>query len=287
MDTVFLNGEWIHKDAARISPLDRGFLFADGVYEVIPVFAGKAVRLSEHVVRLERSLAAIRITNPYTLNEWQSIIETLITKNGGGNLAVYLQVTRGAPKKRDHGFPHDALQPTVFAMVSEIATPATEHLDEAKGAAAVTVDDIRWMRCDIKSVSLLPNILLRQQAIEQGAQEAILLRNGYVTEGAASNIFIVKDGVVKTPPRSHLILGGITRDVVIEIIKSHHQPFEECEISEAELHQADEIWSTASTKEILPITQLNRHPVGDGEVGPVWKAVAQWYLHVRRSLFTP
>ena len=284
MSQVYLNGAFMAPQDAHISPLDRGFLFADGIYEVIPAYNGVLFRFDEHLIRLERSLAETAIDNPYRREEWRKLCEELVARNGGGNLSVYLQVTRGVAAKRDHAFPNPPVQPTVFMMTGSIAVPAADSPDTASGSRAITLDDIRWARCDIKSVSLLPNSLLRQQAVEAGASEAILLRDGFVTEGSASNVFIVKNGTVLTPPKSHAILGGITRDLVVELCLRHHIPLEEREITESQLRQADEIWVTSSTKEIVPVIQLTNSPVGDGVPGPLWKTVARHYVTFKRRL---
>lgn len=284
MDTVFLNGDFMPANQACISPLDRGFLFADGIYEMIPAYNGTLFRLEEHLERLERSLREIAMKNPHDRQRWQAILEELVQRNGGGNQAVYLQVTRGAAPKRDHAFPADDLSPTVFAMCSPVAPPAADSPDTATGVAAITRDDTRWARCDIKSVSLLPNILLRQQAVENGATETILLRDGFVTEGSASNVFVVTAGTIATPPRSHQILGGITRDLIIELCRYKGLPIEEREVSEKELASADEIWVSSSTKEVVPVVTLDRKPVGDGSPGPVWKELARYYVDFKRRL---
>ena len=284
MSQVYLNGAFMAPQDAHISPLDRGFLFADGIYEVIPAYNGVLFRFDEHLIRMERSLAEVAINNPYSREKWHGLCEELITRNGGGNLSVYLQITRGATDKRDHAFPNPPVAPTVFMMTGNIAVPAADSPDTATGSKAITLDDIRWARCDIKSVSLLPNSLLRQQAVEAGASEAILLRDGFVTEGSASNVFIVLDGTVVTPPKSHAILGGITRDLVVELCQRHHIPVEEREITESQLRQAHEIWVTSSTKEVVPIIQLNNAPVGSGQPGPVWKTLARHYVSFKRRL---
>ncbi|MAT65776.1 MAG: D-amino acid aminotransferase, partial [Gammaproteobacteria bacterium] len=210
MPTVFLNGEFLPHDQARVSVMDRGFLFGDGVYEVIPAYGGHLFRLQPHLQRLDNSLQAVRIPNPYTEPQWQGILEELVGENAGTDQSVYLQVTRGVMERRDHAFPLD-LKPTVFAMSNPIPEPdpaLAEH-----GINAITLDDIRWQSCHIKAITLLPNVLLRQQAVEAGAAEAILLRDGEATEGAASNLFIVHDGMLVTPPKGPLLLPGITRDL--------------------------------------------------------------------------
>ena len=282
MSIAYLNGAWLPLDEARISPLDRGFLFADGVYEVIPVYAGKPFRLAEHLDRLAFSLHEIQLAPPLDKAGWASLLGELIRRNSGGNLSLYLQITRGAAGKRDHAFPGTDVAGTVFAMTSPLS-PVMD-LDTVTGLPAITVTDCRWLRCDIKSVALLPNILMRQQAVSQGAAEAILLRDGQATEGAASNLFIVRDGTVITPPKSPLILGGITRDLIIELCRAHGVPCQEGAISEAALHQADEIWVSSSTREIAPVVQLDGQPVGTGQPGPVWRHVAGLYNDFKREL---
>jgi len=214
---VYLNGEYLPLDQACVPVLDRGFIFGDGVYEVIPVYGGKAFRLEHHLQRLKNSMQAVRLRNPLTDEDWSTIINSVVSRNNGGDQSIYLQITRGVAR-RDHRFPGDAT-PTVFVMSNLFEAVPTEQLEN--GVKAITLDDIRWQYCSIKSIALLPNILLRQQAVEQGAAEAILLRNGEVTEGAASNVFIVKDGVIITPPKTDCLLPGITRDLVVEQANEH------------------------------------------------------------------
>jgi D-alanine transaminase len=263
---AFLNGEFLPVSEARVSVLDRGFMFGDGVYELIPVYGRRLFRLSQHLARLSRSLAEIRLPNPYPDVDWRAILSKLIDQAEEDDLTVYLQVTRGiAP--RDHAFPQ-AVSPTAFAMATPLRPLPAEVL--LKGIAAVTVDDIRWRRCDIKSVSLLANVLLRQQALEQGADEAILIRAGYVTEGAASNVFVAKDDVMVTPPRGPDILAGITRDLVLELMAREGLPCQESVISANDLFSAQEVWVTSSSKEIVAVTRLNRQPVGEGKPGSRW-----------------
>lgn len=284
MAIAYLNGQFVPLEQARISPLDRGFLFADGVYEVIPAYAGKLFRLDEHLQRLENSLAAIEIDNPLSRTEWTALFNELIAQNGGGNIYIYLQVTRGAAAKRDHAFPNPPVAPTIFAMTGLIATPAADMPDTAEGVTVITLDDIRWSRCDIKSVALLANILMRQQAVSEGAAEAILIRDGFATEGSASNFFIVKDGLIITPPKSHLILPGVTRDLVVELARRNNMAVEEREVTEAELRSADEIWLSSSTREVVPVIRLNGHTLGDGKPGPLWKQIARHYVDYKRRL---
>lgn len=284
MTTAYLNGKFMPLDEARISPLDRGFLFADGVYEVIPAYSSKLFRLDEHLDRLDASLAAIELPNPLARSDWTALFNALIEQNGGGNIYIYLQVTRGAAAKRDHAFPVPPVTPTIFAMTGQIATPAADMPDTTPGVAAITLDDIRWSRCDIKSVALLANVMMRQQAVSEGASEAILIRDGFATEGSASNFFIVRQGVIVTPPKSHLILPGITRDLLVELARKHGMPVEEREVTEAELKGADEVWLSSSTREVVPVTRLNGHPLTDGKPGPVWQQMARHYVDFKRTL---
>lgn len=272
-DIVYLNGSFLPAHEARISVLDRGFLFADGVYEVIPVYAGRAFRLDHHLQRLDLSLRGIRINNPLSMGQWQDILDTLIRQNGGGNQSLYLQVTRGIGKRREHAFPA-ATQATVFAM----STPFPGHAPgDSQGISAITIEDIRWQHCHIKAITLLPNVLMRQQAEESGAGEAILLRDGQATEGAASNLFIVSQGTVITPPVSNLLLPGITRDLVIELCRRHGIPCKEHAISTTALQEADEIWISSSSRGVVPIIQLDQLKIGSGQPGPLWQQVNPLY----------
>lgn len=283
MSMAYLNGDYLPLEEAKISPLDRGFMFADGVYEVIPVYAGCPFRLTEHLQRLAYSLAETAINDPFTAAEWIEVCHQLVDLNGGGNLSIYLQVTRGTPQVRDHAFPQNETPPTVFAMVHSMAIP-TAQPQHNQGFSAITLPDLRWARCDIKSITLLPNILMRQQAVSQQATEAILLKNGNAVEGAASNLFIVKDNVIITAPLGPEILGGITRDVIIELCQQHQLALTQRSIPEAELRGADEIWITSSTREVVPIVTLDDRPVGLGKPGPVWQKVAYYYTQFRRQL---
>lgn len=279
-DTVFLNGKFLPQDQALVPVMDRGFIFGDGVYEVIPVYGGRLFRLDEHLQRLDNSLAGIRLANPMTKAEWAEILDRLVKENGGGEQSVYLQVTRGhAP--RDHAFPEDT-QPTIFISSSTLKPVAAELLQ--KGVAAISLEDIRWKHCHIKAIALLPNILLRQQAIDVGAQEAILIRDGVVTEGAASNVFIVKDGVIKTPPKGPFLLPGITRDLLLELADTKGFENQEWEFGIEELQQADEIWLSSSTKEVLPVTRLDDKPVGTGQPGPIWRQMQKLYQDYKQAL---
>jgi D-alanine transaminase len=272
-DIVYLNGSFLPVHEATVSVMDRGFLFGDGVYEVIPVYGGRAFRLEHHLQRLDLSLQGVRIANPLDHVQWSDILTALIRHNGGGDQSIYLQVTRGAAPTRDHAFPA-GVQPTVFAMGTPLSEPAAAV---RAGLAAVTIDDIRWKHCNIKAITLLPNVLMRQQALDAGAAEAILLRDGYATEGSASNVFIVRDGVVITPPKSNLLLPGITRDLTVELCHANDIPCREADISADELRRADEVWISSSTREVVPIVRLDEQPVGDGHPGPLWQRVSALY----------
>jgi D-alanine transaminase len=277
---VYLNGDYLPINEAKISVLDRGFIFGDGVYEVIPAYGAKALRFEHHMQRLQNSLDAVRITNPLTNAQWQEVLDKLISETGSEDQYLYLHITRGVAS-RDHRFP-DETKPTVFVM-SSVLQPVEPALLE-KGISAVTLDDIRWQHCNIKAIALLPNILLRQQAVDQDAMEAILIRDGDITEGAASNVFIVSDGVIKTPPKGKKLLPGITRDLVVELAKTHNMPVEEVSITEKEFLAADEIWLTSSTKEILPVTRINEQQVGNGKPGAVWRDMYEKYQDYKETL---
>jgi D-alanine transaminase len=271
---AYLNGAFLPLEQAQVPVLDRGFLFGDGVYEVIPVYGGRLFRLAHHLRRLHNSLAGVRIAPPLSDTEWANALDELVTRNGGGDQALYLKVTRGADIRRDHAFPA-AIRPTVFAMSSPL--PGPRDLAREPGVSAITLTDIRWKLCNIKAITLLPNVLLRQQAIDAGSAEAILINNGYAIEGAASNLFIVRNGVIITPPNSTALLPGITRDLVLELAANNALPCREADITEAELFDADEVWLTSSTREISPVILLDGQPVGSGKPGPTWKRMARLY----------
>ena len=280
MNQVYLNGKLLPIEQAQISVLDRGFLLGDGVYEVIPAFGGKLFRLEQHLQRLDNSLSAVRIPNPHNHSEWQKILQQLITSNDN-DLSIYLQVTRGVAPKRDHAFP-DKVIPTVFAMSNIIPEPDPATLE--KGVNAITLDDIRWKRCDIKAITLLANVVLRQEAHDHNAAEAILIRDGQAMEGAASNLFIVSADTIYTPPKGPQLLPGVTRDLILELSREHGLTIEERNISEQSLNNAQEIWLTSSTKEILPVTQLNGNQVGNGRPGKHWQQMIQLYRDYKKGL---
>jgi len=270
MTIAYLNGVFLPIEQAQVSVLDRGFLFGDGVYEVVPVFRGRTFRMAEHLRRLENSLRAVRIENPLSNTRWESIVGELIARNGGGAQVVYMQVTRGVAARRDH-VPVPPVVPTVFAMSYPVVR------DNHKPVAAVTVEDIRWRWCDVKAIALLANVLMRMKAADEGAYEALLVRDGLVNEGAASNVFLVKDGVVATPPHGRCLLPGVTRDLLVELLPRHGIECQERVIARSELDNADEIWVTGSSREIAPVTSLDRRPVGTGEPGPVWRRAVGIY----------
>lgn len=277
---VYLNGEYLPLKDAKVSVLDRGFIFGDGVYEVIPSYGSKALRFEHHMQRLQNSLDAVRIENPLSNPQWKAIIDKLIADTDSQDQYIYLHITRGVAS-RDHRFP-DAVKPTVFVMSSVLNAVDPELLKT--GVIAVTLDDIRWQYCNIKAIALLPNILLRQQAVDKGAVEAILIRDGNMTEGAASNVFIVTNGVIKTPPKDQKLLPGITRDLIVELAKTNGMLIEETTISEKEFLAADEIWLSSSTKEILPVTKINDQQVGDGKPGAIWQDMFQKYQNYKETL---
>ncbi len=277
---VFLNGRFLPLEQATVPVLDRGFIFGDGVYELIPVYSRVPFRMDEHLARLERSLAAVRIANPYAREKWRSTILELVAKQPWGDQGVYLQVTRGVAK-RDHAFPA-GVEPTVFAMSNPLVNPPQELV--GKGVAAVSAPDNRWLRCDIKSISLIGNVLLRQASADAGAAETVLFRDGFLTEASASNVFVAKNGLLLSPPKSNLILPGITYDVVVEIAQQLGVPLEFRDIREAEVRGADELWVTSSSKEILAIVELDGKPVGEGKPGPLFRRAWQAYQEFKRRV---
>jgi D-alanine transaminase len=276
---IYLNGDFLPIEEAQISVLDRGFIFGDGVYEVIPVYSRRPFRLPEHLRRLQHSLDGIRLQNPHTDKKWTTLLERLIAANDDEDQYVYLHITRGVAR-RDHAFPK-GVKPTVFMMSNPLVTPPESLL--ATGVPAITAIDNRWLRCDIKAISLLPNVLLRQAAIDASAMETVLLRDGFMTEGAASNIFVVKNGVLLAPPKNHLMLPGITYDVVLELAVAEKIPYEVRAISEHEVRTAEELLLTSSTKEIMPITRLDDKPVGSGNPGRMFALLYPLYQRYKQT----
>jgi D-alanine transaminase len=268
--TCYLNGAYLPLAEARISPLDRGFLYGDGVYEVMPVYGGRPFRLEAHCGRLTRSLAEIRMADPLDRAQWCEVFATLIARNGGGDQYIYWQVTRGAELGRNHA-PLPDITRTVFAFSAPL--PLAQPAVLENGVACVTTEDTRWARCDIKSVALLANVLLRQLAVDAGAAETILLRNGELMEASASTVQVVIGGELRTPPNSRRILPGTTRGAVEELAARIGLAYRAAAISEAELRGADEIWICAATREVQPVTTLDGRPVGTGRPGPLWRRV--------------
>lgn len=276
-DTVYLNGEYLPLADAKISVLDRGFLFGDGVYEVIPAYAGRLFRFEDHIARLNNSLREIRLDLHKSVEEWLAIFQPML--DSGKDEYIYLQITRGCAPKRDHGFPEQVV-PTVFAMCSEIKP----FPGRVTGVKAVTLEDTRWNNCHVKATALLAHLLLRQEALDRDCAEAILVRNGYVTEGAASNLFAVIDNELITPPNSNEILPGITRDVILELAEVNAIACKEDVIAVEALQDASEIWVTSSTREIVPVIELDGQTVGSGKPGPLFQKMDQLLQAYKQSL---
>ncbi len=274
------NGRLLPLDEIHVSPLDRGFLFGDGVYEVIPVYGGVPLRGREHFERLQRSMDEIRLANPHPVDAWLALVDQLLAHHPG-NQSVYIQVTRGVPQKRDHAIPA-GLAPTVFMMCQPLPTPSREAIEQ--GVACVTARDFRWEKCHIKSTSLLGNVLARQLSVDAGATETILLRDGFVTEASASNVFVVKDGRVAAPPQDHRILLGITYDLLVRLAREGAVALDIRPVPEAELRAADEVWLSSSTKEVLAVTTLDGRPVGDARPGPVFRRMHALYQDYKARL---
>lgn len=268
MSIAYLNGDYLPLEEARISPLDRGFLFGDGIYEVIPVHDSKPIGFSLHYDRMQEGLDAVEIGLGWTLEKWRELCDKLIEANGGGNLAVYLQVTRGADTKRHHAFP-EGVTPTVFGFASPLVVSG-----DIKPLKISSEEDKRWRRCNIKSTALLGNIIHFQKGAAEGNDETILFNaSGELTEGAASNVFVVKDGTVSTPPLDHQVLPGITRLMLLDMLRKDGSiPVEERIVTLREALDADEIWFTSSTKEVAPVVEVDGAPVGSGKPGPLWEA---------------
>ncbi|MFT4561233.1 MAG: D-alanine transaminase [Gammaproteobacteria bacterium] len=276
----YLNGNWEALADAKVSVLDRGFIFGDGIYEVIPVFSGFAFRLPEHLNRLEESLAATGIKNPLNRDEWASTINQLIATNDGGDQSIYLQVTRGVAP-RNHTLVED-VHPTIFLMSSTL-----ESDGPTTAISAITLPDFRWQRCDIKTTSLLANVLSRFEASRLDSEEAIFIRDKYVTEGASSNVFVVKFGRIKTPPLSPGILPGVTRNLLVELFTGPDLNVEQAMISKEELADADEVWVTSSGREIVPVIRIDDRQIGDGNIGPIFREAQSIYRDFKRRFSAP
>lgn len=280
MKTVYLNGEFIAADQARISVFDRGFLFGDSVYEVIPFYHGQGFRLDEHLQRLEHSLRGIQISAEY---DWVSILTRLVELNGGGNLSVYLQISRGSADCRSHIYDVDMV-PTVFASCSPIKDIYDTGPGSVSGVRAIVTADLRWGRCDIKSTGLLPNILVMQQARQAGVEEALMIRDGLLTEGASCNLFVVDKGVVYTPKRGSDILGGTTRELILQLADENGIPAQEVDIDYEQLLAADEVWVSSSTRAVVPVLEIDGQPVADGKKGPLWARMFELFTCYQRNL---
>jgi D-alanine transaminase len=281
---IYLNGRFMPIEEACVPVLDRGFIFGDGVYEVIPVYSRRPFRLREHLKRLQHSLDGIRLVNPHDEDEWMRLIGKLVELNEEEDQSLYLHITRGVAR-RDHAFPQ-GVAPTVFMMSNPLVTSTPEMMNSLveNGVAVVSAVDNRWLRCDIKAISLLPNVLLRQLAVDAGAAETLLLRDGFLTEGAASNIFVVRDDVLLAPPKDNLMLPGITYDVILELAAAASLKTEVRRISEHEVRTAQELWLTSSTKEVLAITHLDGQPVADGKPGPLFRQMHRLYQDYKNSV---
>ena len=271
--TVYLNGRFLPLEDAKISVLDRGFIYGDGVYELIPVYHRQPYRLRQHLARLQRSLDGIRMVNPHTDTKWESIIRELVARTPFDDQGLYLQVTRGVAK-RDHSFPLD-VAPTVFMMSNPLSLPTAEQVE--RGVAVVTAIDERWLHCDLKTISLLGNVLARQRATDAGAAEAVLFRNGFLTEASASNVLIVRDGIILAPPKDNQILPGITYDAAFELARGGGLALEVRPISRDEALAADEMWLSSSTKEVLAVTTVDGKSFAGGSPGPVFRKIYELF----------
>ncbi|WP_288843908.1 D-amino acid aminotransferase [uncultured Deefgea sp.] len=278
---AFLNSQFAPLAELKISVMDRGFLLGDGVYEMIPVYQRVAFRLDEHLARLAHNLAQVSIENPYSRPAWREHIQTLIQAQTFVDQSIYLQVSRGPAYPRQHAFPLEAM-PTVLMFADPLEPPPAQAIES--GVSAITCDDLRWQRCNIKAISLLANVLAKQEAVDAGVAEAILLRDGVMLEGAASNIFIVKNAVIYTPAPSNLMLTGITYDVILELARQHALPLQLERVTAQMLREADEVWLTSSSKEILAIVNLDGQAVGNGQVGPIYKTMYGLYQDFKMTV---
>ncbi len=284
MSVVYLNGQFMPASEAKISPMDRGFLFGDGIYEVIPSYHGRCIGFSAHIQRLQQGLAALDIHSGLTEQDWRELVQQLLKENGAGNLGIYLHVSRGTDSKRAHAYPKD-IAPTIFAYC--FALSAEPEADQAKAPRykAVTAVDLRWQRCHIKSTALLGNVMHHQQAAALGLNECILFdEQDVLTEGSSTNVFIVKHGVVITPPLSHKILPGITRQLLLSILRQYSSLLvEERAVSKAELMAADEVWLTSSSKEVAAVVEIDGKVIGTGEPGVVWQQAQRLFRQHKYS----
>jgi D-alanine transaminase len=266
---VYLNGAFLPPEDARIPVLDRGFIYGDGVYELVPVYRRQPFRMPQHLARLQHSLDGIRLANPHTDGEWAALVGELVARQPFDDQGVYLQVTRGVAP-RDHAFPA-GVPATVFMMSNPLATPSAAQV--ASGVAVVTAEDNRWRRCDLKTTSLVGNVLMRQLAADAGALETVMFRDGFLTEASASNVLVVVGGRIVAPPKDNLILPGITYDAALEFAREAGLPLEVRPVPRAEALAADEMWLSSSTKEVLAVTTVDGRPFGGGAPGPVFRRV--------------
>jgi len=282
MNIVYLNGVFLPAADARVSVFDRGFLFGDSVYEVVPFYQGCGFRLKEHLQRLKNSLRAIRI---HTELDWEEILSELVEQNGGGNMSVYLQVSRGDTGERTHGF-DEAMAPTVFAFCQPIADIYQQGPDQVEPIKAIVTADMRGHRCDIKSTCLQPNIMVLHQAREQGASEALQVRDGLLTEGTSSNLYLVQQNVIYTPKLGSEILGGITRQLVLELADEHGIQIQETDLDYEQLLDADEVWISSSTRAVVPVIEVDGEMIGEGKPGPLWRKMYQLFIEFHQALMT-
>lgn len=281
LSNAYLNGEFLPIEDAKVPVMDRGFLFGDGVYEVVPVYSRRPFRLAQHLQRLQASLDGIGLVNPKTDDEWTRIVLRIIELSDYTDQSLYLQITRGVDNRRNQAFPA-VVRPTVFMMSEELSPSSPEQ--RQYGVAAVTAADIRWLRCDLKTTSLLANCLLRQMSVAADCVETVLLRDSFLTEGAVSSIFVVRNGVLLAPIKNHLMLPGVTYDVVLELAAQHGLRTDVRDVREEEVRNADELWLTSSTREVLPIVTLDGKPIGKGIPGPVFASMYAWYQDFKTSV---
>lgn len=279
---VYLNGDYLPLAEASVSVMDRGFLFGDGIYEVIPVYAGQLFRLPQHLRRLNRSLSEIFIDKSYLKEDLEEVSANLLSKNNVQNASLYWQVTRGRSSQRDHRFPSNT-EVTCFATVNPL--PSAAQQPDATGRKVISVEDVRWQRCDIKAITLLANCMARQQAENQGADEAIMVRDGFAIEGSASNLFMIQQGCLVTAPESHWILGGITRELILEIAREKGLRVSERLFTLDELLQADEVWISSSMREIQPAVSVDGQAIGNGQAGPMWHQITEYYMAYKQKLY--
>lgn len=282
MHEVYLNGSFVPLAEAKVSVLDRGFLFGDGIYELIPAYGGRPLRPAAHLARLRNSLDGIGMAAPLSDSDWPAVFERLLAAAPDADQSLYIQITRGAAPSRDHRFPTAAVPPTVLAMTKPLAPRNPALL--TTGATVILRDDIRWLRCDIKAIALLANVMLREAAHQLGAEEALLVRDGNVVEGSTSNLFIVRDGLIITPPNGPLLLPGVTRDLTLELAAGAGMALAEQPVPLSDLLGADEVWLTSSTREVMPVTRVDDQPVGNGQPGPVWRRMDALYQDCKAQL---